>query len=112
MIPRIPLQAYAQDRGLGWLLHANGDDTNDISKYEDMQSEKYKNLKTTGEDATDEDKEKAQRWIHDSSVLAGILRRSCHRDPLGRNIVGLACACCMTQAYRKLFLSLRSRFMV
>ena len=81
------LQAYAQDRGLGWLLHANGDDTNDISKYEDMQSEKYKNLKTTGEDATDEDKKKAQRWIHDSSVLAGILRRSCHRNPLGRNIV-------------------------
>ena len=22
------LQAYAQDRGLGWLLHADGDDTN------------------------------------------------------------------------------------
>ena len=81
------LQAYAQDRGLGWLLHANGDDTNDISKYEDMQSAKYKNLKTTGDDATDEDKKKAQRWIHDSSILAGILRRSCHRNPLGRNIV-------------------------
>ena len=77
------LQAYAQDRGLGWLLHANDDDTNDISKYEDMQSEKFQNLKTTGDDATDEDKKKAQRWINDSSILAGILRRSCHRNPLG-----------------------------
>ena len=47
------LQAYAQDRGLGWLLHANDDDTNDISKYEDMQSEKFQNLKTTGDDATE-----------------------------------------------------------
>ena len=81
------LQAYAQDRGLGWLLHADGDDTNDISKYEDMQSDTYKNLLTTGEDATDDDKEKARRWIHDSSVLAGILRRSTHRNPLGRNII-------------------------
>ena len=25
------LQAYAQDRGLGWLLHADGEDTNDNS---------------------------------------------------------------------------------
>ena len=56
------LQAYAQDRGLGWLLHADGDDTNDISKYEDMQSDTYKNL--TGDDATDDDKDKARRWIH------------------------------------------------
>ena len=61
------LQAYAQDRGLGWLLHANGEDTNDISKYEDMQSDTYKNLKTTGDNATDDDKDKARRWIHDSS---------------------------------------------
>ena len=81
------LQAYAQDRGLGWLLHADGEDTNDISKYEDMQSDTYKNLKTTGDNATDDDKDKARRWIHDSSVLAGILRRSTHRDPLGRNII-------------------------
>ena len=43
-------------------------------------------LQTTGEGATDDDKEKARRWIHDSSVLAGILRRSTHRNPLGRNI--------------------------
>ena len=70
------LQAYAQDRGLGWLLHADGEDTNDISKYEDMQSDTYKNLKTTGDNATDDDKDKARRWIHDSSVLAGILRHS------------------------------------
>ena len=81
------LQAYAQDRGLGWLLHADGEDTNDISKYEDMQSDTYKNLKTTGDNATDDDKDKARRWIHDSSVLAGILRRSTHRNPLGRNII-------------------------
>eukprot|EP00936_MAST-01D_sp_MAST-1D-sp1_P001906 g1906.t1 len=79
------LRAYAQDRGLGWLLHAGGDDTNDTSKYEDMQSEKYQNL--TGEAASDEDKNKARRWIHDSSVLAGILCQSCHQSPLGRNIV-------------------------
>ena len=32
------LQAYAQDRGLGWLLHADGEDTNDISKYDDKHS--------------------------------------------------------------------------
>ena len=81
------LQAYAQDRGLGWLLHADGDDTNDISKYEDMQSDTFKNLNTTGDDATDDDKDKARRWIHDSSVLAGILRRSTHRNPLARNII-------------------------
>ena len=81
------LQAYAQDHGLCWLLHADCEDTNDISKYEDMQSDTYKNLKTAGDDATDEDKDKARRWIHDSSVLAGILRRSTHRNPLGRNII-------------------------
>ena len=46
------LQAYAQDRGLGWLLHAEGEDTNDISKYNDMTSEQFLNLKTSGEDAT------------------------------------------------------------
>jgi hypothetical protein len=46
-----------------------------------MQSEKFQNLKTTGDDATDEDKKKAQRWINDSSILAGILRRcDRHRD--------------------------------
>ena len=81
------LQAYAQDRGLGWLLHADGDDTNDISKYDDMTSDKFQNLKTTGNDATDEDKTKATKWINDSSILAGILRRSCKRNPLGRNVV-------------------------
>ena len=81
------LQAYAQDRGLGWLLHAEGEDTNDISKYNDMTSEQFRNLKTSGEDATAEDKAKATKWINDSSVLAGILRRSCKRNPLGRNVV-------------------------
>ena len=69
------------------LIGADGEDTNDISKYEDMQSDTYKNLKTTGDNATDDDKDKARRWIHDSSVLAGILRRSTHRNPLGRNII-------------------------
>ena len=81
------LQAYAQDRGLGWLLHAGGNDTNDISKYDDMTSDKFQNLQTTGDDATEEDKTKATKWINDSSILAGILRRSCRRNPLGRNIV-------------------------
>ena len=42
------LQAYAQDRGLGWLLHAEGEGTNDISKYNDMTSEQFLNLKTSG----------------------------------------------------------------
>ena len=81
------LQAYAQDRGLGWLLHAEGEDTNDISKYNDMTSEQFLNLKTSGEDATVEDKTKATKWINDSSILAGILCRSCKRNPLGRNVV-------------------------
>ena len=71
------LQAYAQDRGLGWLLHAEGEDTNDISKYNDMTSEQFLNLKTSGEDATAEDKTKAKQWINDSSILAGILRTKC-----------------------------------
>ena len=81
------IQAYAQERGLGWLLHADGDDTNDISKYDGMASDKFQNLKTTGDDATAEDKTKATKWINDSSILAGIPRRSCQRSPLGRNIV-------------------------
>ena len=46
------LQAYAQDRGLGWLLHAEGEDTNDISKYNDMTSDQFLGLKTRGDDAT------------------------------------------------------------
>ena len=84
------LQAYAQDRGLGWLLHADGEDTNDISKYEDMQSDTYKNLITTGDDATDDDKDKARRWIHDSSILAGILRRSTHHVPkMSKNLLSV-----------------------
>ena len=49
------LQAYAQDRGLGWLLHAEGEDTNDISKYNDMTSEQFLNLKTSGEAACSAD---------------------------------------------------------
>ena len=39
-------QAYCQDRGLGWLLHsATGQD---VETYDDMTSETFNNLKTTG----------------------------------------------------------------
>ena len=89
------LQAYAQDRGLGWLLHADGEDTNDISKYEDMQSDTYKNLKTTGDNATDDDKDKARRWIHGGN--------SCKSEQI---------ADMFTKALnRPLFKALRSRIM-
>ena len=70
------LQAYAQDRGLGWLLHADGDDTNDISKYDDMTSDKFQNLKTTGNDATDEDKTKATKWINTQMPAIAVMARS------------------------------------
>ena len=78
-------QAYCQDRGLGWRLHSSSG--HDVETYDDMTSEKFTNLKTTGEDKDEDDVKKAEKWIKDSSIIAGALRRACRGNPLARNAV-------------------------